>query len=312
MRQRVRETAREMGHHPDPFLSALAHYRQGKRTKNITAELAWLNYWPNAKQLRSYREFDFYWQGASTEAELCGYRLTEFIVNKQMSPARLQSVLQARNVHGILIPPAGGDPIDWGDFQWGNFCVVRFGHSVTTPRAHLVSSDQLTDGIIAFENIWNRGYRQIGLVTSEKAHTRFSAGYLHCQTKWPLERLIPILRISETGAPEDLKRLKAWLQKYKAEAILTDLKPMRSWLKDCGYHVPRSIGLATFSVLDGDADSGIDQNSKEIGRAAMQLLISLINHQAKGLPEICREVLVEGRWVDGTTLPQIERHVVRM
>jgi len=46
-----------------------------------------------------------------------------------------------------------------------------------------------------------------------------------------------------------------------------------------------------------------NQSSKEIGKAAVQLVISLIHHNERGIPEICREVLVEGHWVDGSMLP---------
>ncbi|HAO77501.1 MAG TPA: hypothetical protein DCQ92_00730 [Verrucomicrobia subdivision 3 bacterium] len=67
--------------------------------------------------------------------------------------------------------------------------------------------------------------------------------------------------------------------------------------------MPEDIGLAALSILDGNADAGIDQNSDEIGKVAIQLLISLINHNECGIPKICREVLIEGQWVNGTTLP---------
>jgi len=56
-------------------------------------------------------------------------------------------------------------------------------------------------------------------------------------------------------------------------------------------------------VLDGNASAGIDQNSRETGKAAIQMLISLLNHHERGIPEICRELLIEGRWVPGATLP---------
>jgi hypothetical protein len=61
--------------------------------------------------------------------------------------------------------------------------------------------------------------------------------------------------------------------------------------------------LATTSVLDGNADAGIDQNPAEIGRAAIDVLIALIHHDYQGIPKIFRKVLIEGRWVDGHPLP---------
>jgi LacI family transcriptional regulator len=74
-------------------------------------------------------------------------------------------------------------------------------------------------------------------------------------------------------------------------------------LGQAGYRVPRDIGLAVLSVLDGNADAGINQNSAVIGEAAVQMLISLIHHNERGIPKVCRELLVEGEWVDGRTLP---------
>lgn len=303
VRQKVQATAKEMGHRPDPLLSALAQYRHGKMTKSISAELAWINWWPDPRKLRSYREFNLYWQGAFNEAEQSGFRLEEFVIGRQMSAERLQKILQTRNIRGVLIPPHGGNTVDWGDFDWENFCVVRFGHSVTTPRSHLVTSDQLTDGIIAVENIWNKGYRRIGLVISETAQTRFSAGYFYRQKVWPPRQRIPALELSESGGSAVVRKIHQWLDRYKPDAILTDLRAMPEWLQQSGYEVPKDIGLATLSVLDGGIDAGINQNSEEIGRAAVQLLISLINHNESGIPRICREVLVEGSWVDGQTLP---------
>lgn len=303
LRARVQQTAAEMGYRPDPMLSALQQYRRSRTKLPVTAALAWINQWPNPRQLRSYHEFDLYWKGAERAADRSGFRLEEFVVNQDLSPGRLEKILLTRNIRGILIPPHGGLPMTWEGLHWENFCVVRFGHSITFPRTHLVSSDQLTDGMIAVENIWKRGYRRIGLVISERAHTRFSAGYFYRQKEWPLEQQIPSLKLPEQGGGREAALLRTWIGQYRPDAILTDLSVLPAWLRQSGYQVPQDIGLAALSVLDSGIDAGIDQNSEEIGRAAVQLLISLINHNECGIPRICRELLVEGSWVDGKTLP---------
>lgn len=303
LRARVRKTATEMGYRPDPMLSALQQYRRSRSKLPVTAALAWINQWPDPKQLRSYHEFDLYWKGAAQEADRSGFRLEEFVINKELSPARLEKILLTRNIRGILIPPRGNNTLNWEGLNWDNFCVVRFGHSITNPRAHLVTSDQLTDGVIAVENIWAKGYRRIGLVISERAHTRFSAGYFYRQKEWPLEQQIPALKLPEQGDAPEVAQLRAWLDQYRPDAILTDLRALPLWLKQSGVLVPQDVGLAALSVLDSGIDAGIDQNSAEIGRAAVQLLISLINHNECGIPKICRELLVEGSWMDGKTLP---------
>jgi DNA-binding LacI/PurR family transcriptional regulator len=303
MRRRVQETANEMGHRPDPMLSALASYRRGKIQQPIVAELAWINHWPNPKKLRAFKEFNLYWEGAFAEAERCGFRLEEFVLGQDTSLTRLEGILRARNIRGILLPPGGAMPPDYRQFNWDDFCIVRFGHSFAFPHAHLVSSDQLTDGVIAFENIWKNGYRRIGLVTSVKMHTRFGAGFLFGQMKWSPKTRLPVLAFKQEQNGDDLKALKTWLKMNRPDAILTDVGELRGMLAEVGWRVPKDVGLAALSVLDGNADAGIDQNSRIIGKAAVQMLISLINHNECGIPDVCRELLIEGRWVNGLTLP---------
>ncbi len=303
MRRKVQQTARELGYRPDPMLAALAHYRQSRVKSPIGAALAWINHWPDPKGLRSFREFDLYWRGAQDEAERCGFRLDEFIVNNSLTPARLEKILLTRDIRGILIPPHGNFSPEWNDFNWDHFCVVRFGYSIPSPRAHIVTSDQVTDGMVAFENIWKRGYRRIGLVTLAESVTRFGAGYLFSRMKRSPDLRMPPLTITDAITEQNRRQVKTWIGKNKPDAILTDVGKLPGLLAQAGYRVPEDVGLATLSVLDGGVDAGIDQNSREIGKAAVQLLISLINHNESGIPELCREVLVEGCWVDGRTLP---------
>ena len=75
MTTRVKQTAARLGYRPDPMLTALSHYRRGRRANPITASIAWINAWPKPEQLRSFREFDAYWRGARTAATKFGYRV---------------------------------------------------------------------------------------------------------------------------------------------------------------------------------------------------------------------------------------------
>src|SRR5258705_4571757 len=92
--QRIQRAAKQMGYRPDAMLSALAHYRRSSKTQPIAAGIAWINFWPEPKQLRDVHEFNLYWQGALTEAELAGYRLEEFHLSNDMPARRLERVLR--------------------------------------------------------------------------------------------------------------------------------------------------------------------------------------------------------------------------
>lgn len=77
----------------------------------------------------------------------------------------------------------------------------------------------------------------------------------------------------------------------------------RELLQKAGYRVPADIAVAVTSVLDGGADSGTDQHPEEIGRIGMLLPNSLICDGERGIPTTFRQILVEGSWVDGSSLP---------
>ena len=211
--------------HP-PMLGALARYRLGKSARRIGAELAWINCWPQPDRLRSYAEFDLYWKGAYQEAERAGYRLEEFRCPSELSTDRLQQILLARSIRGILLAPAWSivKP-DWGRFDWDAFSVVRFGYSLDEPRAHLVTSDQVQDGLLAYESMWNRGYRRIGMVMWAAQGTRtvrFSAGYLYAQLRTGSRTHMAPLSLDEDRHVAQVQ-LEQWLKQAKPDAILTDI-----------------------------------------------------------------------------------------
>jgi DNA-binding LacI/PurR family transcriptional regulator len=304
-RKEIHEAARRMGYRPNATATQLGYQRHANQKRPISSEIAWLNYWTDPKKLHSFEEFNLYWKGASERAEESGYRLEEFNCSGQLSPSRLEKILLARNIHGILIPPHGGfqPPVGWDKIDWEKFSIVRFGYSITTPRTHLVTSNHLTCGMLAIENMRRLGYNRIGFVATPNQHFYFRAGFLLKQVLHVKERPPICTFLSSENHLAKLPAFSKWLEKNRLDAILTDFIETRTMLDRLGYRVPEDIGLAATSVLDGNADAGIDQNSEEIGRAAFETLLSLLNHNQYGIPDIIREVVITGSWVDGSSLP---------
>ncbi len=307
-RKEIEAAAERLGYRPDPMLVSLSAYRQAKRPAVIGATVAWLNQWPEPKQLHRYHEFEAYWRGARESAERLGYRLEEFVIGEDMTPARLEKILYARNVRGILLPPHSFG-LNLPGFDWSTFSLVRLGVSVTHPRCHVVTSDQINCAALAFERIHERGYHRIGYVSSKRLDFNtggnFRAGYLSRQDVLvPQRQHLPPLILDEESATNDARLLRAWLKNATPDAILTTLGPLSALLAKIEWKVPGDIAVAATSVLDGNFDSGVDQNSFEIGRVAMSTLAGFIHQNERGIPRYCRRILVEGRWIDGTSLPQ--------
>jgi DNA-binding LacI/PurR family transcriptional regulator len=301
-RKQIRKTAQKMGYRPNPAASALAHFKRSSAIAPVRAALAWLNLWPDPKNLRRHVEFDRYWQGASSSARKLGYDLDEIIPEPGSSPERIERILFHRGIGGILIPPHP-KPIDWGRFRWENFSAVRFGRSVTTPEVNVVTADHVANTVLAFNEIRARGYERVGFVTGlgrERGHL-FEAGFLFAQRFVAPSLRLPIHTITEPQASQ--AGLERWLKKEKPDAVLTDEPAVPGMLKCAGVKIPDDIGLAVTSLLDIDADAGIDQHPEEIGRVGVLAVVSLINDNALGIPAILRQTLIEGTWVDGSTLP---------
>lgn len=306
-RREVEAAAQRLGYRPDPMLSSLSAYRQSKQPASIHATIAWVNQWQNPRDLRRLQEFDAYWRGAAEYATRLGYRLEEFIVSRDLTPARLQQILLARNVRGILIPPHTTG-LTLPGFDWDQFSLVRLGTSVKEPRAHIVTSDQLNCAAMAFERMWERGYRRIAYVTAHRFDLNtggnFRAGFLSAQdVHMPLRRHLAPLALSEESTAGDIRNLKKWLRTIRPDAVLTSIGNLPEMLERAGCRVPDQLGVAATSLLDGHFDSGVDQNSFEVGRVALATLAGLIHQNEHGVPQYCRRILVEGRWVDGSSLP---------
>lgn len=305
-RRRIRETAEEMGYKPDPLLAALANYRRDKSTAPINAALAWINAWADPDKLRSYREFDFYWKGATAAAEKLGYRLEEFRMDEKHDPQRLHQILSTRGIRGLLLPPQRPHP-DWDAFPWSEYSVIRFGRSLNHPRSHVITADQVANTMLAFQEIRNRGYRRIGFVTDEtdlryRGHL-FEGGYLTAQRLVDDSERVPVFVRNDYSPKQQKPALAAWLKEQRVDAIITNQTDLVPMLASIGVRVPDDVALAGTSVLDTNIDAGIDQHPEEIGRAAVLMLNSLINDAASGIPSIFRQLLVEGAWVDGSSLP---------
>jgi LacI family transcriptional regulator len=118
------------------------------------------------------------------------------------------------------------------------------------------------------------------------------------------EERVPSFRFMQYPIKERAEHFRRWLHEYRPEAILTDTMETLGFLEVSGVRVPQDIGLAVTSVLDGGADSGLDQHGEEIGRTAFLMLNSQINEGARGIPKVLRQLLVEGDWVDGASLPR--------
>lgn len=302
-RQRVLQKADEMGYVADPLLSVLSHYRLDSKTKPIQAELAWINSWQQPEKLYEHTEFQLYWDGAADSAKRFGFELVQF--NTAEIPLhRLESILKARNIKGILMAPLRTTDLDWPSFSWDDFATVRFGRTIPDPKTHFVSSAQIDNTILAFNKIRELGYKRIGLVGGWMSYRFFGIGFTWAQQNLPKEQQLPPLSLEvHDGLPAQQEMVRDWMNKMKPDAIFTDHEKLPLILDNLGYRIPEDLGLATTTINDTPINAGIDQKPFDMGRAAVRQIVALLSENNFGLPENRHETLIGGTWVDGSMLP---------
>ncbi|MCS7049364.1 MAG: substrate-binding domain-containing protein, partial [Verrucomicrobiae bacterium] len=157
----------------------------------------------------------------------------------------------------------------------------------------------------ALHSLWHLGYRRPALVISRwydrTQGFALRGGYLAEQFELAFkQRLPPFLyeEFHEGTIPE----LGGWLERWRPDAIICADSRVAGALERLGYRIPETMGLAHLSLADDVKGwSGIDEQHELIGSAAVDLIVSQLEHNERGLPANPRCVLIDGIWVNGST-----------
>lgn len=310
VRKKVHATARKLGYRPDPMVRALAVYRNAVKPASDHGTIAWLTNETGMKFGPGY-SYRRYASGALDRAEEVGYKVEEFALRSPgMTPERMAKILYARGIQGILIAPQPQTRIFTRlRMDLSRFSVVTFGYSLAWPPVHLVTSHHARGMRIAIRELRSLGYRRIGLCLARVLNGRSDGGWLGSYftetQRFPGEAPIdPFLFDSWNSAA-----FKKWLRASKLDALIVHSVPDAEIIsRDLGLKFPADLGLACLSLMETDEGySGIDQNSREIGKAAVDLLVSLMHANERGIATAPRRLLIQGTWVSGNTIQRVNR-----
>jgi DNA-binding LacI/PurR family transcriptional regulator len=309
-RQEVQRLARKMGYQPDPFLAGLAAYRRGLEAHKFQGTMAWVNHWAQPERLHRLKEFEGYWLGAREAARQFGYVLEEIRWPMDCPAKRFERILQTRGIQGILIPPHR-QALDWGNFDWSKFSLVRFGMSVHNPDSNVVTSDQFRATVMGLTQMRQLGYRKIGFVVNQELDRNvggnYTGGFFAAQRLFGVEAADSVLIVDNQAYEQQTEpaklELAGWLKQTRPDAVLTTVIEVPELMRQLGYRIPQDIAVAGTSVADIPLDAGINQRAPDIGRIAVEMLVKQININERGEPSAPCRILVESTWQDGKSLP---------
>ena len=301
----VRSVAARLSYVLDPYLSGLSAYRRNLRNRSAQtrAALAWLSNDADGSLWKNSRTFAAYHEGARLRAAELGYHLEDHcLLRPGMTPRRLEQILHARGIPGILVAPQPR-PDTRLDFNFDRFSAVTLGYTLAEPRLHLVTWHQFRAMEGLFRNLVSLGYRRPGLALALDSDLRsdrnWSAAFLSEQARLGSRRGVPPLLDENLSA----RRLLSWYHEYKPDVIVAIWPQVLGWLRAAGLSVPGEVGFACLSVPDGDDTlSGLSESPGAIGGKAVEFLVDMIHRSERGVPAMQVCFLTEGRWRTGSTL----------
>jgi DNA-binding LacI/PurR family transcriptional regulator len=311
-RAQIQKIAADLGYIPDPAMSALVAYRKSVQASSYQSTVAWLDNWPVRGAMRKIQSFNEYFLGASERTSRFGYKLEEFFLReKGMSPARMASILRARNIQGVIVPPQQHDGGKL-DFEFTHFSAVALGYSLRPALLHVVTNHQFLSITLVLKKLLDLGYRRIALYLyadwDKKVNEGYSTGFLSAQKSLPEKDRIPayLYEGSESVAEEIIAtQFRDWFTRARPEVIITQgLYPeLINWLKPLRVRVPRDVGIVDLSTHpDKPEVSGIYQNDRLIGATAADLVIGMLQRNELGLPSTLIYTQVDGVWQPGKSV----------
>jgi len=302
-RRRIQALADALGYSPDPLIQRLTSHLAHAHRRNEGQVIAWINSYKERRPRKGQIPFVSIYRGAAARAQKLGFQLEEFWLGEPgMTGRKLSRILYQRGIECLILPPVETG-VGHLTMDWDKFSPVAVGYSMVVPRLHRVGSHHLHGTREAIRQLYRRGYRRIGLCISKDANLRLDHACLEAMTYYqfrtPKKYWVKTL-VQEKFSDEVTLR---WLKKEQPDSIISHYEWLPETLARGGYRVPEDVAVA-FLNLDYSKPgvTGIDQRYAIIGETASDLVIGQHYRNEKGIPATPHTVMIEGRWVDGSTV----------
>jgi len=302
-REKIHAAAEKLGYRPNPLVAALmTQLRSKKPCGTETIALLNLSGTPASKLTERDLFYKQLFASIQAAAEALGVSIDEIILTKEMGDRAISRILTARGIHGVLLFPGRSIEETEEVPDLNPFTVVQIGFGGRTPF-HRVVADYTHDIDLALKTVRDAGIKKLGFAASalrdRSADYGWSSRFLLDQARQPRSAHIPFIK--KCGPEFTRDEFLIWFERYKPETILVAGTREYDWLKEAGVRVPQDCGIINLCQRDNPGMAGIDPCTNEVGRAAVELLVSLLQSNRIGIPEFPRLISIQGKWIDGAS-----------
>ncbi len=304
--EKVRAIAEQIGYRPNPLIAAHMAQLRAAHPPRQRPFIAFLTAGTNENSWRK-NFLGHVFNGAEDRATERGYGLSPIWISQpKMTWHRLDQVLLARGVHGLIIGTLR--PLSHLRLIWDRYAVATLGYTLARPDFHRVASNHSQTLSLVLRLLRHRGYRRIGLVIRRRTDQQTNHAILGSYLGWqflqePEHRIDPCYL---EGFDE--KAFDGWLEATCPDAILITEPVMHQWLRKRRIQIPEAMGVVqVFSdtVIPGLAH--IRRDYVSIGSALVDLVIDQLQRNERGIPDVPKVVSVDTTWEEGASLLPMKR-----
>lgn len=305
--ERVRKIAEQMGYRPNPLVSALVSDIRSRYKMKSPPVIGFVSSYKERSKWWVNEVSRSYYDGAKARAEKLGFgfELFEMAAN-DMTPKRLNKILIYRKVCGLICGPVPNNGANLV-LDWEAFPAVALGYSMKNPAIHRITHNHYQSMTLTLERLTELGYKRIGMLTSFEAEQRTSDLYLAAiqayQRRIPASRRIPYWYRPSRG--NLVQSVLEWVEQCKPDVILD--ANFNLWDHILEQHQMQHVQDIAYASLSWRASkpeiAGIEQNSFKVGEVAVNALVSQIYANERGVPSTQTISLVNGKWIDGSSVP---------
>lgn len=302
-RDRVLRAIEQVGYRPDPHVARLMELVRRHKRQGVQSALAVVRDEVHDSLYRYVALKDI-----RARAVQHGYQAEEFFLGKNgMTPERLNDVLYARGIEGVIASPRSY-PRNLQSFDFSRFSSVTFGYGLTHPDLHRASTNMMQGILTAINELMARGYLRIGLVVTEwidhRADHTYSGALLYHQLRIPRRHHVPLMILPNIGIAKGSRKFAEWMKEHKPDALITFDEYVPDWIaRRLKMKVPDDIGLVVHDWgPEHEGFAGIDHRRPYVARAAVDLVATQLMHNETGIPEVPHQILVPPVFVEGRTI----------
>jgi DNA-binding LacI/PurR family transcriptional regulator len=304
-RRKILEIAQRQDYRPNPFVSTLMAHVRLQRPVTSAAAIAYIV--PSMREFRSAFGYQKYFAGAAQRAGRLGYKVELFSFEEyEQNPRRLSGVLYSRGIRGVLLTAFPfSSPVF--DIEWSRFCSATVGYTSAHPALHRASCDHFHAMQLAFTKLLAARYTRIGFYTlqiiDDWTQHHWTSAFLYNQQQGRTRERVPVLLTEKL----DEQAFKRWFLHHAPDAIITKHIQVLDWLKALGAQSPH-VGLVHLDWIPEFGNvAGINQNSKLVAAAAVDLIVEQFHWNEGGVPPHPKAALIQNEWVDGRTVRATRR-----